>query len=184
MKRDTLPWLLVVGLLGWLMFLRGCDGAAVAEARARAELAEDSIAVLEPIVEELLETALERDTVLVAVTDTVVVELERIRLETVVLLDTLEAHVDSIGAELLEELELAHAEEVAQLEQLSTERLLWGESWRDAALALEEEVVQLRIRGDQWEAAFRAQSWSKNGWKLAAVAEGLALVAYQVWGPR
>lgn len=144
-------------VVGWVV-LRGDASEAV----RRAEILEDSLAVLGPVVDSLVAEAERRDTVLVAVTDTVRLVVERTRTVQVEVLDTLRARLDSAEIVLLDSLVSAHAEEVAALERLAEERLLWGTSWKGAAEGLEAENVLLDARGSAWEAAYSARS--RQGW--------------------
>ncbi len=171
------PWALVVVLLAVLFFMRGTSGAAVADAEARAQAAEDSVAVLAPIADSLMNAARQSDTVLVQITDTLRVTIERVRVEVVSITDSLLSHTDSIGAELVAELQAAHAVEVTALEELNAASVLWGEGWREAALAMESENEQLRLRGDAWEQAFNAQRRQSRRFQVG----GLAVAALAVF---
>lgn len=152
-------WIVALVLAGVLLVGQCGEPAEV----ARAEAAEDSIARLAPVVDSLRTEALRRDTVLVTVTDTLTLTIERVRVEATVIVDSLHARLDSVETVYLDELVEAHAEEVAALEVIITETRLWGQSWKDAAEALEAENFQLRIRGDAWEAAYESQR-GQNKW--------------------
>jgi hypothetical protein len=98
---------------------------------ARAEAARDSIAT---VADSLRAEAERADTVLLTLTDTVRVVVERVRERAAVAVDSLMARVDSTEALYVAEILQAHAEEVAALTALSDQRLAWGTAWRDAAL--------------------------------------------------
>lgn len=176
MSTDGLPWLLVL-LLGWALLVRGCANPSAEAARLRAERAEDSIRVLLPAYDSLALRARLRDTVLVEVTDTLEVTLERVRVEVVEASDSLRSVLDSVQTELLNELEAAHAEEVLALERLAEQRLIWGESWRDAALATNALLDQYRVANDAKDEALAALRREDRWIKLGATAL-LGIVVY------
>ena len=177
MNNRLIPWILFAVAFVWLALSRGCTDPRVTEAVERARIAEDSLAVLEPKVDSLVALAARRDTVRIAVEDTIRVTVERVRVVAAVASDSLAEHVDSVGAAFLAELQAAHAEEVASLERLAEERLLWGQSWKDAAEALEAENKQLRLRGDSWQQAYNASRRESRWLKLG----GIALVGLSVY---
>ena len=169
------PWALV-GVLAVLLVLARCSGAP--ENVRRAEAAEAEVARLEPIVDSLLAVAARVDTVVVVKLDSIRVVVERVRIVQVATADTLRASLDSAQAVLLDELVAAHAEEVAALEEGTRQALLWGTAWQEAAEALQAEREPLRLRGDQWEAAYRSQArrtWLERSAVVAAVAAVLIL---------
>jgi len=174
MKPPPFSWVLVVLLAAMLVG----QGLGRRDTVARAEAAEDSLAVLRPVVDSLVTLAARRDTVLQLVTDTVRVVVERTRVVQVAVGDTLRASLDSAQAVLFDTLLAAHADEVAALERLNAETLLWGRSWQEAAGALRAENEQLRLRGDAWEAAYAARgrrSWVERGAVVLATAGVLLL---------
>lgn len=81
------------------------------------------------------EAGFHRDTVLVELTDTVRVVVRMAEVRGDVAMDTLRARADSTEAVWLDSLNVAHADEVAAWQTLADERLLWGETWRTAAMA-------------------------------------------------
>ena len=160
MSRETLLWAAVVGLVVLLVVGQCSGGAAVDAARAEGhQAAADS---LQPLVDSLRATAAHRDTLLVEVTDTVRVTIERVRIVAQAADSALRATLDSAQAVVLDELQAAHAEEVRAWQTLADERLAWGNAWREAAEALEAENVQLRLAGESWEAAYRSSQGDKR----------------------
>ena len=91
---------------------------------------------------------LHRDTVLVEVTDTVRVVIAAAQDVAHEASDSLHATLDSTQAALLDTILVAHAAEVAAVWAIADERLLWGQSWRDAALTADSVAVAERVRAD------------------------------------
>lgn len=170
----ALPWVLLSAAVLVLAATWRVGQSAV----VRAQALEDSIAVLQPVVDSLVAEAERRDTVLVTVTDSVRVVVERTRERQTVIVDTLYAMADSVEDAYLDSLVATHAEEVAALERLAEERLLWGTSWMEAAKGLEAENLLLDARGDSWEAAYASRSrraWYERG-AVAVVVIGAVLL--------
>ena len=110
----------------------------------RALAAEAAVATLRPLADSLRVEAERRDTVLAVVTDTVQVVVTRERVVQVAVVDSLRVRLDSAETVLLDSLVASHAEEVAALERLAQERLLWGQGWRDAYDGLAAELGATR----------------------------------------
>jgi hypothetical protein len=142
-------------LLG-LSYCSGRSGAAEAAAVARAEGHQAALDSLAPITEaltvradSLAAEAFRLDTVLVTVTDTVEVRIDRAREAAAEASDSLRARIDSAATVFLDHLEAAHSEEVAAWQTLADERLAWGLGWMETALAKDSALIstqhQLRI---------------------------------------
>lgn len=174
MTRSSVPWLVVLALLAYMVLARGCSGVAVRDAVARAEAAESALDSLGPITDSLRAEAAHRDTTIITLTDTIRVTIERVRVVASAADSALRATLDSAQVVILDELQAAHATEVAALEVLLTETRLWGQAWKDAAEALEVENAQLRLRGDAWESAYKGTR-GQNRWLKAG---GLALLGF------
>ena len=172
------PWALVVLMIGVLALQRGCDSRVTSIAVERAEAAEDSLAVLGPLVEDALAQARQRDTVLVQVTDTVTVTVERLRIEYREVDSQLRPTLDSIQVVYLDQLEANHAEQMAAKDRQIDALTLWGQSWKDAAEVLEVQAVQLTLRGDAWEQAYKS-SQSQNRWLKLGGTALVGLAGYQ-----
>ncbi len=156
----AVPWFLVAaGLVGWAV-AREMKGSAAVD---RALAAEAAVATLRPLADSLRAEAERRDTLLVHVTDTIRVVVTRERVVQVAVVDTLRATLDSAQTALLDTLVASHATEVAALERLAQERLLWGQGWKDAAEAAQAGWDAERARADAWEAA--ARSGDRQKWK-------------------
>lgn len=157
MNRDALPWILLSAtIVVWAAWCSAPNADAT-----RAQEAEDSIAVLEPLVDSLLVEAEKRDTVLVTVTDTVRQVVTRERVVQVAVVDTLYATLDPAETVLLDSLLASEEREDVAQELLRAETLAWGTAWKEAAEALQLENEQLRLRGDAWERAYRSSQTSR-----------------------
>jgi len=170
----AVPW----GLLAAAVLIAAGMFSGRNEAVDRAQMYEAAVATLRPLADSLRLEAERRDTVLVAVTDTVRVVVTRERIVQVEVVDTLRATLDSTQAVLLDSLLDSHAEEVAALERLAEQNLLWGQGWKDAYDALVPVSEAYRLRGDAWEAAARAQgrrAWYERG-AVAVVTAGVLLL--------
>lgn len=149
----ALPWLLVLALLVALYAMRG-----IADYRGSAlEQARDSVAALQPRVDSLRAEALRGDTALRIVTDTIVRTIERVRVVQAESADSVRVRTDSVGAYYLDNLIAAQADEVAAVWAVADERLAWGSGWRDYALTLEQQNVQLQIANTLAYGLLRAQ---------------------------
>lgn len=118
------------------------------EARARADSA--------------ITEGLRRDTVLVELTDTVRVVIQAAQDVAHEASDSLHATLDSAQAALLDTILVAHAEEVAAVWRIADERLLWGQSWRDAALKADSVAIVERVRADLVETFQRSETHRAN----------------------
>lgn len=165
----ALPWALAVLVLAWALW----TGRGASRAVERAEQAEAVADSLGAVSDSLRAIAEVRDTVLIATTDTILRVVERVRTVQVAVVDSLRQRLDSAEIALLDGLVEAHAEEVAALERLAEERLIWGESWKATAEALLTENAALRLSSQAWEDAARASQKSK--W-TERVGFGLTLV--------
>ena len=158
----------VVLVVAWLASSR--MGAPDAVGRAeRAEARADSLGTVS---DSLRAIAVRQDTVVVTVLDSVRVVVERERIVQIAVVDTLRATLDSAQAVMLDDLVASHAVEVAALETKATEALLWGESWRETAEAMQAENAALRLSSQAWEDAARAQgrrAWYERGAALLAI---------------
>lgn len=103
---------------------------------------EDSIAALEPRVRQLTQDveylsaiASQRDTVLLAVTDTVTVQIRQAVDDYHAAADSLRATLDSVQSVHLANIESSHRAEVRALQRLTDETRLWGESWKALAVS-------------------------------------------------
>lgn len=168
----ALPWILVIGLLAALYAVRGITMARGADMRA----AWDSVAVLAPVVEAHRTEAVGADTVLVRVTDTLTVTIERTVALAAVSADSVRAHVDSTGAIYLDSLEAAHERHVAAVVAVSDARLAWGTTWRDYALALEAQNRQQDVALTLAYGMLRSQRRRNLGLKAGVVVLGAAIV--------
>lgn len=161
MRSDALPWVLVCGLLVALFVMRGLVSAST----ARLEEARDSIAKLEPRLAEseahaaeLMVSAFKQDTVLIVLTDTVQVTIERAREDASAATDSLRATLDSLQAVQLDSIESAHEREVSAVLAVADQRLLWGQGWRDAAFAKDSALVVAQALADQYRAFSEVQA--------------------------
>jgi hypothetical protein len=122
------------------------------------QAAEDSLDTLEPRVvaltaevEHLAGLAFQRDTVLVAVTDTVIREVARHREDGQASADSLRSTLDSVQSVHLANLESSHRAEVAAIQRLADNTRLWGESWRALAITQDSLIAaqsaQLALHG-------------------------------------
>ena len=182
----AIPWVCVAIMMIALYAMRGIGERAVLEADA----AEDSILKLAPVVvqlraesDSLRALALTRDTLLVAITDTVMVEVAQYVGMAAASADSLRQTLDSAQSVHLDNLESAHAAEVAAVWRIADERLAWGENWRAFALTSDSlvkvqalSVNQYAIANTALRAALTAQA--KRGKVTEIVAYlGLAYVA-------
>jgi hypothetical protein len=180
MNRDRLLWVLVGALTVMLgmSYCSGRSGAVEAAAVARAEGHQAALDSLAPITEALRAEAQRRDTLIVHVTDTLRVVIERAVVVAEEAADSLHARLDSVEVTYFAEYQEATETRINALEVLLEETRLWGQSWKDAAEALEVENRELRLRGDAWEEAYEASRgqnrWLKVG-QAAAAATGFAL---------
>jgi hypothetical protein len=119
---------------------------------------EDSIAeykrqevALKAEVQHLTGLAFQRDTVLVAVTDTVIREVARHREDGQASADSLRSTLDSVQSVHLANLESSHRAEVAAIQRLADNTRLWGESWRALAITQDSLIAaqsaQLALHG-------------------------------------
>jgi hypothetical protein len=176
MRSPALPWLLLLAVFIYALFARmGAEGAA--EARVQARAAQDSLAKLEPVVARLRAEAERLDTVLIQTTDTIRVTVERTRVVAANATDSALAHADSATAVFIGELNAAHAEEVAALTSLADQRLLWGEGWKDVALASEAAIEQYRIQTQAQAAIIRHEKHQGTLVKALLVGENVLLGA-------
>lgn len=165
------PWI-VSGVLAVLLVLARCSGAP--ENVDLAERAEELLDSIRPVADSLRLEAERRDTVLQVVTDTVRVVVTRERVVQVRVVDSVAAHVDSVGLVYLDSLVASEAAEDVAQDLLLAEALARGEAWREAALAAQAGWDQERIRGDAWREAYESQrtrTWVERG------AVGLAVTA-------
>ena len=136
--RSALPWALVGVMMVALYAMRNVRDVAV----DRADAAEDSVAVLAPVVAQLQAEgdslrglSLTADTVLVTVTESVVIEIEATQDRYEAVADSLRATLDSAQNVHLVNIEEAHKAEVVAVWRIADERLAWGNTWRDYAMA-------------------------------------------------
>lgn len=174
---------LVVGaLLGYFgpRLIAGDPGREV-------EAARDSIAVLAPLLEaateraELAEAeALRADTVLVTVTETETVVIERAIVVASEAADSLHARADSTEAALLDVILAAHAEEVAAVWVIADQRLAWGTEWMEAAMAKDSVIALQDAKLAQLEMATTALNRRIAGMQRTQTIE--RVVSLAGWG--
>lgn len=157
--RVAVPWVAVAVAMVALYAMRGARDVAVREA----DEATDSILKLAPVVvqlraesDSLRRLSLTADTVLVAVTDTVRVEIARYVGMATASADSLRQTLDSAQAVHLGNLESAHTAEVAAVWRIADERLAWGNTWRDYALTVDSLAQVQRATINQYAIANRA----------------------------
>lgn len=143
----------LLALVLTLALVSGLQFRDRSELQERALAAEAAIATLRPLADSLRTEALTKDTVLLAVTDTVRVVVTRERIVQVAVVDSLRVRLDSAETVLLDSLVASHAEEVAALELLAQERLLWGQGWKDAHDALLPVLEATEAARAAWEQA-------------------------------
>ena len=99
--------------------------------------------------------------------------------------DSLRATLDSVQSVMLANVEEAHAAEIAAVWQIADARLLWGQGWKDYAIAGEElasiqnaTIVQLRFRDEIMQGVLRQerqQVWLSRGLATVGVIAVLVL---------
>ena len=185
---NRLAWVAVAIMMIALYAMRGI----AVDRGTELEAATDSIAKLEHYTTQLQtradslgSIAHRADTVLVAVTDTVRVEIDRAWDRARASADSLRVTLDSTEAAHLVALENAHADEVAAVWRVADERLAWGESWRTFALTSDSLVQVQRATIAQWSIRdaimrgevrkARTQTWATRGIAVAGTLAVLVL---------
>ena len=188
MNRADVGWAIAVGLLlAWIS-----TGRDNSRAYARIEAAEDSLAVLAPLADSLSRevaglraVAVKSDTVRILVEREAIGEVDRAMEAANRSADSLRATLDSVQSVMLANVEEAHAAEIAAVWQIADARLLWGQGWKDYAIAGEElasiqnaTIVQLRFRDEIMQGVLRQerqQVWLSRGLATVGVIAVLVL---------
>lgn len=168
----ALPWVACFGLLCALLVMRAYGDVGY----AKLEAAQARVDSLQTLVDSLKAEASKADIQLVTVTDTLVITIERERVVQVVAADSVRAHTDSIGAVHLDNLVASHERHVAAVQEVADQRLLWGNTWRDYALTLEQQNAELRIATTLAYGMLRRERRNANLYKAGALLVGVALV--------